>query len=551
MGSPTSLFSWKSGSATKYPIPGLKSHEGIDGVSCEAFDKDGTLWVGITVAGPGLGLQQLVQGVLKPFNTPQLRGESLEVLSLLVDHNDNLWVGTVSQGIYRIHGTSVDHFQSKDGLSSDLVDQFYEDREGTIWATTAKGMDSFHDLSITSFSTREGLSADAVDTVLASSDGAVWLGNVQNIDVVKNGSITSIGAAQGFRRNQVTSLFQDHAGRMWIGADNSLSIYQDGKFTSVKRPDDTPIGVIVGITEDTDRTIWVETIGPPRTLLHIRDTKVLEMFPAPQTPSARKVAADPSKGVWLGLMNGNLMRLQDGNKLLVDFHHDSTPEVNQLIVKPDGSVLGATTIGLVGWKNGRQQMLTARNGLPCNNFYALISDKQNALWLYTECGVMEIANVEIERWWEHPDATLQFRLFDSADGAQPGFAHFNGAAMTPDGKIWFASGTLLQMIDTANLHRNVTPPLVHVETMVADHKSYLPEQGLQLPPLTRDLEIDYTALSFVVPRKVKFRYILEGHDAGWSSCFPFSLLVIPSFVSLLHVVLLLFQDSFVIFSVFL
>src|SRR5215475_5585912 len=227
-----------------------------------------------------------------------------------------------------------------------------------------------------------------------------------------------------------------------------------------------------------------------------------------QRPWRAKVEAHPTKGVWLGLRGGDLMRFQDGKGILVDFKLASKPELNQLMVNPDGSAFGATQLGLVAWKNGRQQMLTVRNGLPCNNVYSLISDKQNALWLYAECGLIRIANTEIERWWEHPDGTLLFRLFDTADGAQPGLAHFNGAAMTPDGRLWFASGTLLQMIDPARLNGNVTPPPVHVEAIVADRKSYLPQRDLRLPALTRDLEIDYTALSFVVPRKVNFRYMM-------------------------------------------
>jgi len=40
---------------------------------------------------------------------------------------------------------------------------------------------------------------------------------------------------------------------------------------------------------------------------------------------------------------------------------------------------------------------------------------------------------------------------------------------------------------------------------------------LRLPPLTRDLEIDYTALSLVAPEKNQFRYKLEGHDRDWVS----------------------------------
>jgi signal transduction histidine kinase len=54
-----------------------------------------------------------------------------------------------------------------------------------------------------------------------------------------------------------------------------------------------------------------------------------------------------------------------------------------------------------------------------------------------------------------------------------------------------------------------------VESVVADRQSYVPHQGLRLPPRTRDLEIAYTALSYVAPQKVRFRYRLEGRDAAW------------------------------------
>jgi len=51
----------------------------------------------------------------------------------------------------------------------------------------------------------------------------------------------------------------------------------------------------------------------------------------------------------------------------------------------------------------------------------------------------------------------------------------------------------------------------------ADRKNYSPREDLRLPPLTRDLEIDDMALSFVVPQKVRFRYKLEGRDAAGKS----------------------------------
>ena len=46
-------------------------------------------------------------------------------------------------------------------------------------------------------------------------------------------------------------------------------------------------------------------------------------------------------------------------------------------------------------------------------------------------------------------------------------------------------------------------------------RNYEASSNLHLPPLIRDLEIDYTALSLVAPEKVRFQYKLEGHDPDW------------------------------------
>jgi signal transduction histidine kinase len=214
-------------------------------------------------------------------------------------------------------------------------------------------------------------------------------------------------------------------------------------------------------------------------------------------------------------MNGDLARYRHGKAEIFPFKHGEDSRVNQLIVSSDGSVLGATPLGVVGSKEGKQQTLTVRNGLPCDVVHALIEDNHRALWLYTQCGLVEIAGTEMQRWWGQPDTTLQLRSFDALDGVQPGRAPFGGAAKSPDGRLWFANGVVLQMIDPDHLTGNAMPPPVHIEGLIADRRNYPFGKDLRLPPLTRDLEIDYTALSFVAPQKVRFRYKLEGHDAAW------------------------------------
>src|SRR5262249_8200814 len=66
-----------------------------------------------------------------------------------------------------------------------------------------------------------------------------------------------------------------------------------------------------------------------------------------------------------------------------------------------------------------------------------------------------------------------------------------------------------------HLRVNTAPPPVHIEQITADRKTYDAAAGIRLPPLVRDLQIDYTAVSLAAPEENQFRVWLEGHDRGW------------------------------------
>ncbi len=521
LGGSTSLTRWSPGSFQTYYLSGLKSNTGQPGVCALAPGPDGSLWVGICKPGPGLGLQQFSQGVWKPFLVRGFDSSKLKVLTLFVDRQNALWVGTVGQGIYRIYDGETDHFGSSDGLSGDAIYAFFEDREGNLWVATDKGLDCFRDLQITTFSTRERMTTPAVGSVQAMRDGAIWIGGENALDIlaagVGQGRVRSVQAGRGLPGNQVTSLFEDRAGQHWVGIDNTLNIYENGRFTRITRRNGSPTGMILGITEDVDNNLWVLSFGPTRMLIRIFDRKVQEELPTPQVPAASSLVADPRGGIWLGLINGDLARYQQGRAETFRFEHPPNSRVNQVLLSSDGSVLGATTYGLIGWSNGKQQTLNARNGLPCDGVNGLVEDGSGALWLYMQCGLVEIARSDLQRWWAQPNVSLQPRVFDVFDGFQRGNrAPFESKAVrTLDGRLWFANAAVAQMIDPSHLARNLIAPPVHVEQVIADRKGHSLQGDVRLPARTRDVEIDYTALSFAVPQKVRFRYRLEGRDTDW------------------------------------
>ena len=96
--------------------------------------------------------------------------------------------------------------------------------------------------------------------------------------------------------------------------------------------------------------------------MRIRDFKIQEEFPAPQLPAARQVVADLEGNLWLGPISGELARVRNGQAQMFHFERTRETEIEQFMVDSDASLWGATAEGVVGWKNGRAQILTARNG---------------------------------------------------------------------------------------------------------------------------------------------------------------------------------------------
>ncbi len=516
LGGQTALVHWHEGVSDIYPIEALKSNVGQHGIVSLALGPDGSLWVGILAEGPGLGLGRLKEGAVKSFVTSNFDGSKVEVFATTFDHDGNLWVATQGKGLFRIHGNVVDHYGRTDGLSSDAVHVLFEDREGILWAGTTNGIDSFRDPRVTTFSASEGLGKDAAAGVLASRDGTIWVANDGSLDHIANGAVSSIRAGSGLPGHQVTSMLEDRAGNMWVGVDDGLYLFKNGRFRRLPEPNHKPLGLVVGMTEDIDGDIWAECSSNPPKLVRIRDFQVREEFPASQVPPGHTLAADPQGGIWIGTLKGDLALFRHGALEMFPLHPRGIPLSRRIIANLDGSVLAGSEDGLNGLRQGRLQRMTTENGLPCNSVISFVEDKEKRWWLYTGCGIVELPDSELQRWWSNPKAVVQTRVYDQLDGAQPNAPYFNSAAYSRDGRVWFANGIVVQMVDPSRLtQKALLPAVTYIQSLIVDRKEFAATDNLKLPPKPRDLQIDYTSPTFLVPQRVKFRYRLDRYDRDW------------------------------------
>jgi len=343
-------------------------------------------------------------------------------------------------------------------------------------------------------------------------------GSTSGLTLLNHGAFVTISSDKGLPGKSVTSLFEDHEGTLWVGVDQQLTTFKDGKFQIYKTieeqsPGENSPGQIVNICEDSDHVIWIHASGRVHKNFRVSGTKLTEVA----TPglAGGRIAVDPRSGFWMEVKS-DLVHFKAGGSE-VEKRVTFGSGLENFRVDPDGSIWVWGSTGLRHWKDGMWSTLDAKNGLPCTRIATLINDGRGLWWVYASCGLIAIPDGEMKRWSEQPQSKIAVKyFFDGADGAQINSSPYSpNAAADQGGHVWFAIGGGIQELDGERLHLNPLPPPVHVQQFVADHKTYILGSALRVPPLTRDLSIDYSGLSLISPQKVRFRYRLTGVDSDW------------------------------------
>ncbi len=509
------LSRWSEGKATILPLPAKGALRGPSGIAALLANDDGSMWVGTTVAGRGMGLQREVDGKLVPFKIAGFNSEQVRTAALLHDSDGALWVGTINDGLYRIKDGVADHYRSTDGLSSDAVYSLFEDKEKNIWVATSSGIDRFRILRVTTFSLRDGLSSGIAASVVAAHDGTVWVGSQGGLDAIRDGKVTSIRPHGGLPGNVVTSMAEDRDGLLWIGIDDRLFTYDGKQFAPIIGPKGSPLGSIRAVVQDARaKDIYALALRDADThFLHIRSRQVI----ADLDIKARIMARDPAGGALLVQSDG-LQRWTEGRISTISEWNGKRQRISSLLVGSDGTIWAASSLGLLGSRGGPWVPMDAARGLPCTVVERAIEDRQGSLWLYMPCGLVIISKDEIQRFWADPRFVVRPRLLSVLDGYYNGQSTFNPTiSLARDGRIWSVNGQVAQVVNSNSISLSSYQPPVHVERIVADNTVHLAPGPVELPALIHNVEINYTGIGLAVPQKIQFRYRLAGLEQAWQN----------------------------------
>ena len=498
----------------------LPEHLGTVAKVCAA--PDGQLWMAeATGAVRPLAMVQGKPKILSP-------GLGVRARDILFDRDGTVWICTVRGGLLRFSDSGKllsgetefqhfgDTFTEKDGLSSDFISCAFEDCEGTLWLGSAGGLERFRDNRVASYSVREGLNFDQRLMLATDPDGAIWTGSEQGLQRIHGRQIDTLGLdwiGPGWVSG-VYSFFAEKSGRVWIGAQNGVGCLKRGEHAPVEIDGGLELNNVTAITLDQADGLWL--CDQLRGVCRVANGKP-RIFPAnAQLPATVVNAAltDAQGRVWLGFQDGSVSVYEKGQ-----FHRQAVPQsVMAMMCDRQGRVWVAGLGGLSGYDQDHFETFTVQNGLPSTQLSGLVEDNHGIFWLAGHSAIIRVDPRELDQARANPSHLIQTEVYGVGEGLRgvPRQGRpFPIATKGTDGRLWFATTAGLAVIDPDHFRQNLNPPPVHIVHAIVNDQAVETVPDRPFPAGTKEVKIEYTALSLVDAERVRFRCYLEGYDENW------------------------------------
>ncbi len=433
-------------------------------------DREGVVWL-----GSGDGLRRLRNGKFERFPRGRAGMGLGVVMGICMDREGSLWVGLETNGLARLKKTQVATLTEEDGLPHNSVLSAFQDSRGNIWIGTAVGLSRWSGGRVYSYTELNGFPIRHVSSIAEDKGGNVWFAaGGQIFKILKDGMF--VMDQEWKKVFEIKTIFCDPLGRMWIGTDGDGLFRLEGERARVYRiQDGLASNQVRGILYDRQGALWITTFG------------------------------------------GGVSRFADG-KFTTYTTRDGLGSDRVVAVHEadDASLWFATRRGLSRLKNGRFRTYTILEGLPVNQISGILEDGKGSFWFSCSQGIFRVRKADFDDLDDRKAARIACDTYGVGDGLRStAFAagYQPNALRTADGRLVFTSLKGLAAIDPARFPLNALAPLVHVERVVINKKDAA--HSASIPPGEGEVEIHYTALSFLAPDKVQFKYRLQGFDNEW------------------------------------
>jgi signal transduction histidine kinase/ligand-binding sensor domain-containing protein len=494
-----SVWNPSSGKIKSYPMkPLFPKLKGEIWTSEMEIDPKGNIWLG---TNQGLIYFDPKKEQFEIMNeNSDFKLANTEITCVHFDSFDNLWMGTVSQGLLRyfnkpILKSYVYNKRDKNSITAGWVTNIFESDDGKIWMATDAGIDVFNpeQHSITPYPFQAiangfewifTIGDFEQNQILINSNKGYFLFDTKT-KTIKKTKLNSV-----FDKIFITKIGKDSHGNQWYCTDN-------GAFLKTKN-------------DETFRHFDLKTIVGS----NASSNQVVNIYDSPK------------HGIWL-LTNNGLFLYNYTTDKVERFGFDKkkgdvlrSHDINSFYEDSQGIIwIGTWGGGLnrYGVETKKIKTYTTSDGLPSMSIQGILPDEKNkALWLSTFEGISRFSIAE-----------EQFNNFSIEDGIQGRLFADGSYLKTSGGLMVFGGNNGITVFNPDDIAKNSTPPKVFITDFKMGDLSIFGNLGLSKKEGSNkakdivlhfdqnSISINYTGIHYANPARNKFAYKLENYDKNW------------------------------------
>lgn len=529
---------------------GLKPYLETQGLNAWSFsagllDRSGQLWLGTSTGQIFRVSQNLIRD---KFDIDSLSGSSIN--TFYTDNAGFMWIGT-DRGIISRTDAEFEFFTESSGLPSNVVSSLWRDREGNLWVGTERGgLVKFSAGKFVNTSKQDGLISDAVNAVTEDRYRSVWVATDEGIscfpsaadpyhsDQVRRAVVDSV--VEKLRGIRVRQIRREPDGSLWFATYSDYGLYVlnvDGTSFSFTKKEGLPTNRVRFSYRASGGDIWVGTTAGPvlykkNSLISANETGSVSGSAADSyIPTAFSsdsglpnlfilcAVEDQTGKIWLGTDGGGLS-VYDGSsfKTYTTADNISGNVVFRVLPDSEGRLWVCTSEGLSLYQNGIFYRVDSAAGLSGESVFEILQDSSGRLWITTGRKVVLASADELSSAVIQGYVLANVRSYDRLDGLAGQLSANAWSYMNDLGIVHLPTLKGLSTYNPQSVMMNSVAPPVLIEKILMDGNPLdIGDVDLTVPADIRRITFYYTALSFVVPQRVRFQYMLEGYDKDWIS----------------------------------
>lgn len=324
--------------------------------------------------------------MIKQFSIQQFsKGRSLFLICLLLFLSESCFT----------QKHNILNFSTRDGLSSQIVNDVFQDTDGYIWFATQSGVSLFNGHEFTDFAPlKEMIGVDAV-SVIQDQSGRICIGtNTNGLFIYDYKTTLNFKVGNGLPTNVIRKLFVDSTGVLWVLTAKGVYQLIQNKLVEYKDPDGIFKNGVLSMTQTKNGDFWFGTQG--KGLVQSSKGK-FHYFVATDGILDDYIFSLSSYGdsLLIGTTNQGVILAYNSKFKQLPIKEIQTAWISAILPNPNGLHIISSN-GLVNYqKNGSYELITEKNGLATNDLYNGYFDRENNLWLTSGNGVSCLRKEEI------------------------------------------------------------------------------------------------------------------------------------------------------------